>query len=996
MRPFRVRPPEIVGSLLRSALQQKLLARFDIRVMVVRAGAGFGKTTALAQAVEQNRLLRRGNDLWLTCESGDKDPEHLLGGLARSLERDSTSVGDLVAWVASHSPAQVCLILDDLHEIAPGSDGAAVVASLIDEFPANGHILLSSRGDPPVALARLDSQSRVAWVGPEDLRLDEHEVLELASKAGVPVESMRRLEGWPALVALAARTRDVSDFLHEEVLAWLSPDQRAALEASVAMGPVDGELLLHLAGVGESVLGDLPLIHQVDGWYVPHDLWADAVGSLVPSERLDQLRRRGIEFLLDRGDGSRAIEACLRADEPELFERAARAVVLDPMSYTVSEARRWLTRFPEASHRSAAGEYLAGMVAQHEDPTSDMSREYFVRAAAGFRRDSDSDAEVAALVQIGYWHHLQRDLRGLFEVATRINELAAQGVQSAVPYTTISEAFLALVGGDSQGVLDAIARLEPGGYAPAFGATVEWLRAQGLELAGHPSVDAADACLAYGVPTAGYSVSAFAARWRNGQIEELIGGWRWRNEHSSGRDEFLVSIWLGVSMAGVGDLAGARRRLDDARRLAGTAEQVEISLGLLEAAIAGEALDRAARQEIAAALLERHPPRDSNRISYSGAAGMIVREFPEWISYFATDNAGPLRRRDLEVAASLRRLDEGSLDGVASMQWPERHGGLISSAMLSGSAELVCGAWAVGRSEARDAAAWMAGVIGEPARMMFREMTDHPMPEVAAAAREIVAGIPVPPRHYLQISVLGPVAVSIDGRGATDANWRRERVRSLLGFLTLRRRVTRDLVMTALWPESDEASARRNLRSTLNLLHGVLEPDRMAGEAPYFVRSVGRSLELCVGEHLSIDSWQFEELMGEAYRHEADGVPAAAVDALERACELYRGEFLADAAFDDWSEIERDRLRALFVEGSTRLAELLLAYSRFDEAIVVASRALEAERWSEAAHRALIAAHLERGDRSAARRALERCRRALDDVGGPVEELTFMLERRVG
>lgn len=129
---------------------------------------------------------------------------------------------------------------------------------------------MSTRRDPPVALARLDTQSRAGWVDPDDLRLDEHEVAELA-----------------------ARTRDVSDFLHEEVLSWLSRDQRSALEVSVAMGPVDSHLLLHLAGVTLDMLGDLPLIHKVDGWYVPHDLWIEAVGSLVPGERLDELRRRG-------------------------------------------------------------------------------------------------------------------------------------------------------------------------------------------------------------------------------------------------------------------------------------------------------------------------------------------------------------------------------------------------------------------------------------------------------------------------------------------------------------------------------------------------------------------------------------------------------------------------------------------------------------------------------------------------------------------------------
>ncbi len=996
MRPFRVRAPDVEGSLLRSALQRRLLERFDLRVMVMRAGAGFGKTTSLAQAADQNRLLQRGIDRWLTCESGDKDAEHFLSALGHSLGREATTVADVVAFVASCSPAQVCLILDDVHEIPSGSGGAAVMGRLLDELPANGHVLLATRHDPPVLLARLDAQAQVGWVGPDDLRLDESEVAALALEAGIAVENLQRFGGWPALVALAARTQDVTDFLHQEVMAWLTNEQRSALEASVALGPVDSRLLLHLAGVGPAVLGDLPLIHKVDGWFVPHDLWNEAVSSLVPAERLNELRRAGIEYLLAEGDGTRAMEACLGADEPELFGRAVREVILQPQGHDVSDVRRWLASMPRTEKRSPASDYLVGLVAQHEDPTSQHTYECFSRAADGFRGAGDFEAEVAALVQVGYWHHLQRDVDGLFSVASRTVELASQGVESAAPYAAISEAFLALLRGDPRGVLNSVRRVRSEEVTPAFAAMVDWLRAQALELSGYPSIEQADSCVTHGVRTAGFAVLAYSSRWRNGDIEAIIRGWRWRSEPESPRDEFLRNIWLGITAAAFGDVAQAQRHLDAAHRLAGTAEQVDISLGLLEAAIAGETGDMDTRREIAANLIERCPPRDSNRISYSGAAGMITREFPEWIPYFSSPVAGPLRRRDIEVAAALRRLDQGSLDGVAAMTWPEQHGGLISAALLSGAAELVCAAWAADRAEARDAAAWMARVIGEPARAVFRELTGHHMPGVASAARQIVAGIAVPPRHRVDVSVLGPVTITFDGQPVTDSNWRRERVRSLLGFLTLRRKATRDVTMTALWPDADEPAARRNLRSTLNLLHGVLEPERTAGEAPYFVRSDGRSLELCVGDHLSIDSWRFEGLLDQAQHLDTEGVPEMALVHLGTACDLYRGDFLADAAYDDWSAVERDRLRSRFVRGSVRLAEFLLAYDRVEEALVVAGRTLDAEPWSEAAHRAVIAAHLERGDRPAARRALKRCHEALDEVGGPVEELTFMLQRRLG
>ncbi|MCP4227117.1 MAG: hypothetical protein GY773_27550, partial [Actinomycetia bacterium] len=67
-RPFRLRPPSTGDALLRRSVHRRLQARFTNRITVVRAGAGFGKSTSPAQAVEQNKLNPKGADVWLACE----------------------------------------------------------------------------------------------------------------------------------------------------------------------------------------------------------------------------------------------------------------------------------------------------------------------------------------------------------------------------------------------------------------------------------------------------------------------------------------------------------------------------------------------------------------------------------------------------------------------------------------------------------------------------------------------------------------------------------------------------------------------------------------------------------------------------------------------------------------------------------------------------------------------------------------------------------------
>ena len=128
-RPFRVHPPATDTALLRPEVLRRLLRRFEARLTIVRAGAGFGKTTALAQAVEQNLLAPRGHDRWIGCDPADADGDHLRRGIGESLGIVGEATTEAIAEaVASWSPAQVCLIFDDTHEIP--ADMPAIIRAI--------------------------------------------------------------------------------------------------------------------------------------------------------------------------------------------------------------------------------------------------------------------------------------------------------------------------------------------------------------------------------------------------------------------------------------------------------------------------------------------------------------------------------------------------------------------------------------------------------------------------------------------------------------------------------------------------------------------------------------------------------------------------------------------------------------------------------------------------------------------------------------------------
>ncbi len=996
-RPFRLQPPESTSALLRPAILRKLLRRFETRVTLVQAGAGFGKTTALGQAVEQNLVASHGHDIWLGCEPADRDADHLRAGLSESLGLAPDSTLNAIAdSIAARSPAPVCVILDDMHEIPAGSTGASLVEQLIQELPANGRVLLASRVEPAVNLARLDAQGRVERLSETDLALGGPDLATLAAAAGRPVDDIKHLGGWPALVALGLREGPVAGFLDEEVLTSLDGEQRHLLSVVVALGGASDALLRSLTGLDPAErLAELPMMNHRDGWFQAHDLWLEIFSADELATTRGAHVRPAIDYLLKHAHAERAVELAFRGGEPDLVVRCLREAIIGGRTEDPETLRYWRASLPPDSPPHPIITHLQGLIEQSIDPTTDRSRAHFEKAADGFTALGDTEAAVSAVAELGFWHHIQRDAPGLMGVAGRMSQLAEAGEPAATPYIEIIGAFVALAQGNPHDMLAAVARARALPMTGRFEAIADWLEFQAREFLGESRVDLADRYLAGAGAIRGTEVIAISARWRAGHIKELLADPdRWAARSGSERARFLTHAWLAAISAGSGDLATARSHLRQATTLAGErgAKQVEITLALPELLIMHEEGRSDEARTAMTALLDRIPVADDTRLSYNGSGALIARLDPEALENLRL----PLPDRDIGLGAALRAMDEsGTVTSLATVPWPESPGTLVSTLFLRTACEFVCAAWAAGREEAHSTVEWLLDVIGEPARARLRDQTEHPIPEVAAAAKEILAGVPLPPAETRSLLLLGNELLLLGSQESDHDDWRRERVRSLLGYLVIHPESSRDAVMTALWPEASPEASRRNLRSTLNLLLGVLESGRAGGDAAYFVRADGTRIRLSGHDRLDVDVWRFDSLVDEAEQLEADGAPSLAVECLTEATSLYRGDLLGTIHEGEWLHLERQRLHVRFVTAATRCAELLLAHDRVDEAIALATRTIQLEPWSESAHRTLVASHLQRGDRAAAHRAMQRCHEVLEELGGPVDEQTEMLERRL-
>lgn len=275
--------PDIGAQLVhRAALLDALSAGRCRKLTLLSAPAGWGKTTLLAQWA-----LRAGENerfAWLSLDSSDNDPVWFWMYTVAALQKISPGVGvravELLAMGAD--PVQVVLptLLNDLDTIARPivlvlDDYHLVVSRAVHEqlaffisrMPANLHLVLATRSDPMLPLARMRASGELAEVRTDDLRFGAVEAGHLLNDvlgldlAHTDIQLLhQRTEGWvaglylaalslagradaPAFIrAFAGDNRHIVDYLMAEVLDGQPPHLRSFLLRTSVLGRLSGAL----------------------------------------------------------------------------------------------------------------------------------------------------------------------------------------------------------------------------------------------------------------------------------------------------------------------------------------------------------------------------------------------------------------------------------------------------------------------------------------------------------------------------------------------------------------------------------------------------------------------------------------------------------------------------------------------------------------------------------------------------------------------------------
>ena len=199
-------PSPLRHELARPYLAARLARRWSVPVTTVVAGAGFGKSTLLAQALRGEAAAPVGIDGWVSCRPGHERDIDLAAGIVAAVGGhpfDGDPLSAVLGVLRAAAPIDVCVVLDDVHLLGGESTAARLLGDVVRGLPANAHLVLAGREPPPIPLARLRAADQVIELTADDLAFTSHEIAHLAADIGRDPRAADGCGGWPALVRVA-------------------------------------------------------------------------------------------------------------------------------------------------------------------------------------------------------------------------------------------------------------------------------------------------------------------------------------------------------------------------------------------------------------------------------------------------------------------------------------------------------------------------------------------------------------------------------------------------------------------------------------------------------------------------------------------------------------------------------------------------------------------------------------------------------------------------
>ncbi len=389
----------------RARLLERLNAALGGNVTLICAPAGFGKTTLLAEWLQTSDHPT----VWLSLDEDDNELRVFVRSLTAALQgafpdafQATASLFEALQYPPLEQvatlfindladvPEDVILVLDDYHLIR-NSEVHSLLDQLIEHLPSQLHLVLATRSDPPLPLARWRARGYLYELRGADLRftLAETEAFltgaldnEVAHETVVALEELT--EGWIAALRLAALSlrstsdrmafierlrsspdRYMSGYLVEEILSQQSPFVQGLLERTSMLEAFSAELCVAIMGNDDphgqvqttldwlvhSNLFLVPLDER-QGWYRFHHLFKGLLQQRLQAhsstEELATLHRRVSTWYAEQGLIEEALEHALVAGDAPYAAHVVEAQFLPAFEQEqLVQMERWLRLLPE-------------------------------------------------------------------------------------------------------------------------------------------------------------------------------------------------------------------------------------------------------------------------------------------------------------------------------------------------------------------------------------------------------------------------------------------------------------------------------------------------------------------------------------------------------------------------------------------------------------------------------------------------------------------------
>lgn len=377
---------------------------FTRKLTLVSAPAGFGKSTLITQWLQRSNLPVA----WLSLDEGENDLVRYFSYLAAALENLGMQMGkSLTSLLKSPQtrPAQsliasfnhdvpeepFILVLDDFHVLSEVSVFEAM-RLMIKHQPAQMHLVITTRKDPPLQLARLRAAGQMTEIRARDLRFTKAEIARFFNEVmgldltAVDIATLEaRTEGWIAGLHLAALSlhacegpanrstfiqafagddRHVMDYLISEVLSRQTDEVRSFLLQTAILNNLSGPLCDAVVNDGHLSVSSQELLEYLDEanlfivpldnqrrWFRYHHLFADLLRYRLlreHPERISQLHINASSWFVREGRLEEAVEHARAAKD---YDRAIE--LLEPLSQMlISESKLssllgFLSKIPE-------------------------------------------------------------------------------------------------------------------------------------------------------------------------------------------------------------------------------------------------------------------------------------------------------------------------------------------------------------------------------------------------------------------------------------------------------------------------------------------------------------------------------------------------------------------------------------------------------------------------------------------------------------------------